>query len=95
MRLRHFWSLLHLNLRTRNLTISIFALSLGDNENFYISLESDPTGIEAFLGNPPPLILRMLSLKEPVHTILHFLYQMEIACLMTREFMQETTRNWM
>jgi hypothetical protein len=31
---------------------SIFALSLGDNENFYISLESDPTGIEAFLGQP-------------------------------------------
>jgi hypothetical protein len=31
---------------------SIFALTLGDNENFYISLESDPTGIEAFLGQP-------------------------------------------
>ncbi len=33
-------------------TDDIFALSLGDNENFYISLESDPTQIEAFLGEP-------------------------------------------
>ena len=31
---------------------SIFAITLGDNQNFYISLESDPNGIEAFLGQP-------------------------------------------
>ena len=31
---------------------NIFAVTLGDNENFYISLESDPTEIEAFLGEP-------------------------------------------
>lgn len=30
---------------------SIFAITLGDNQNFYISLESDPNGIEAFLGS--------------------------------------------
>ena len=37
---------------TEKFSDDLFAVTLGDNENFYISLESDPTKIEGFLGQP-------------------------------------------
>lgn len=42
---------------------SIFAITLGDNQDFYISLESDPNGIEAFLGSST-----VNYFKDPVTT---------------------------
>ena len=58
---------------------NIFTVTLGDNENFYISLESDPTGIEAFLGQlTKSHILKIQPPKEVELIILHFLLLMGI-----------------